>query len=54
MHITAFFDEIEDLKYNHNEMVKLVDRYETLLQHLSSKYGFEFTPQVAASRRSRA
>jgi DNA repair exonuclease SbcCD ATPase subunit len=49
----AFFDEIEDLKYNHNEMVKLVDRYETLLQHLSSRYGFDFSP-AAPARRSRA
>lgn len=49
----AFFDEIEDLKYNHNEMAKLVDRYETLLQYLSEKYAFEFTPLHApAARRS--
>ncbi|KAJ1484060.1 hypothetical protein T484DRAFT_1894999 [Baffinella frigidus] len=47
----AFWDDIEDLKYNHNEMVKLVDRYEALLSHLSSKYGFEFTPQSAAAPR---
>ena len=44
--LQAFFDEIEDLKYNHNEMTKLVDRYEALLMQLSSRYGFEFTPQV--------
>uniref|UniRef100_A0A7S0I2Y2 C2 domain-containing protein n=1 Tax=Hanusia phi TaxID=3032 RepID=A0A7S0I2Y2_9CRYP len=44
----AFFDEIEDLKYNHNEMTKLVDRYEALLMQLSSRYGFEFTPQVSS------
>ena len=88
----AFFDEIEDLKYNHNEMSKvsdlwecdhrsaapargtarasalmlhemlrlsnlvlpqLVDRYETLLSHLSQKYNFDFTPQGSAPRSSR-
>jgi centrosomal protein CEP290 len=47
----AFFDEIEDLKYNHNEMSKLVDRYETLLQHLSQKYNFDFTPQGSMGTR---
>jgi len=47
----AFFDEIEDLKYNHNEMSKLVDRYETLLQHLSQKYTFDFTPQGSMGTR---
>jgi hypothetical protein len=30
--------------------VKLVDRYETLLSHLSQKYNFEFKPQGAAPR----
>jgi len=48
----SFFDEIEDLKYNHDEMVKLVDRYENLLEKLSEKYGFEFSRQAARPRRT--
>jgi len=32
------------------QQVKLVDRYETLLSHLSQKYSFEFTPQGSAPR----
>ncbi|XP_067404044.1 centrosomal protein of 290 kDa-like isoform X2 [Emydura macquarii macquarii] len=37
-----FFDEIEDLKYALQESIKLNNKYEKCLKHISSTYGLRF------------
>mmetsp|Transcript_29931 Transcript_29931/g.70396 ORF Transcript_29931/g.70396 Transcript_29931/m.70396 type:complete len:299 (+) Transcript_29931:137-1033(+) len=41
----GFFEEVEDLKYTHREMVDLNNRYETLLREKAEQHGFEFEPE---------
>ena len=42
----AFFEEVEDLKYNYHETVKKNVQYEQLLQSLSRQHGFQL-PQLS-------
>jgi len=41
----AFFEEVEDLKYQHRETQQLAGHYEEMLQLLSERYGFPFNPE---------
>ncbi|GAQ80694.1 hypothetical protein KFL_000600110 [Klebsormidium nitens] len=40
----AFFQEVEELKADHHELIKLCDRYEALLHDHARKTGSVFTP----------
>lgn len=48
----AFFEEIEDLKYNYKEEVKKNILLEEKLKNLSEKFGVELTSPAAASEQS--